>query len=93
MINNILFSATSKFQKTKVSVNILQDLNDYVEEFCFHVRRESQYKITKSEVFDELLKIFQSLKLNPDTIVNEDALKSQFDFIRKQIENYRKVGT
>lgn len=55
------------------------------DDFCIKVRRETGFKIAKSDIVAELIKLIPDLKLQAFYLGSSEDLKNQFETIKKKL--------
>lgn len=88
MTNPLFIRTTNKKEKTKrehISFGIDVEVFDIIQDFVDKVRKETRYKISKSEIMTEIIKLFPLLKLNPKYMTSYEEVLNQFEIVKKKI--------
>lgn len=72
----------------RISFALDREVSRIIEDFCYKVRDETDYKISKSEIIIELIKLLPVLNLNLFYLASYKDVLSQFEIIRKKIEKH-----
>ena len=69
----------------RLTVSLDESTSKMLETFVRQVRDETGFKLAKSDVVQELIKLVPDLKLNAFFCGSMDDVKNQFDIIRKKL--------
>ena len=75
-----------KVKREHISFGIEVEVFDIIQDFIDKVRKETRYKISKSEIITELIKLFPLLKLNPKYITSYEDVLANFETAGKKIK-------
>lgn len=88
-MKNPLFDKTTgrEVKKTpdRISFAIDREVSRIIEDFQYKVRQETDYKISKSEIITELIKLLPRFNINPFYMGSYQDVLNQFEIIGKKI--------
>jgi len=85
MTKNILFQKTTDKEIARESYSCTKDVSKILETFVRGVRDETGYKISKSELIAELIKLLDALKIDKFYLGSSEDVKNYFQNLRENI--------
>jgi len=91
MTKNNLFAKTETEKKTnafeRIGVSLPAETYKELELFVRDVRDKTGYKISKSELMVQLIKLLPALKVDPELLTSEEDVQTVFNTVRQNIES------
>lgn len=69
----------------RVTVSLDKETSIMFDDFVHKIKRETGFKISKSIIVKELIKLIPALNLNPFYMASQDDVKNQFEIIKKKL--------
>lgn len=90
MKKNALFTKTetdqAKNKFERIGVSLPAETYKELELFVRDVRDKTGYKISKSELMVQLIKLLPALKVDPELLTSEEDVQTVFNTVRRNIE-------
>lgn len=77
----------------RLSVSLDEDTSKMLEALIRKIRDETGYKISKSEIVNELIKLLPAFEINTFFLGSVEDVKTQFETIKKKIEASKTIIT